>query len=132
MTDTGEPFEDRPIFNKASTLIPMDQVKKHYDNLVCGNSKRYGCKIQKDSENLFLCLVCQMLQAFGTDFFHYEKMLQERHLFQMTDTQHKQYNEALDYWTRWCDNYPRGATNIPEHLIPYHQASGLKNMSGQY
>ena len=133
MTDTGEPLEERmgATFSKASTLIPMDQVTQHFNNLVCGNANRYGCKIQKDWENLYLCLVCQMLQAFGTDFFHYERLLQERHLYQMTDLQHKQYNQAHDYWTRWSDDYPRGASGTPEHLVPINQASGLSHILGR-
>jgi hypothetical protein len=110
MTDTGEPFEDRPIFQKASTLIPMDQVKEHYNNLVCGNAKWKGCKIQKDWPNLYFCRVCMLLQAVGTAFFSDEKQLTEHMLYNMTEWQHKEYNDRLKYMTKWLDNYPRGAT----------------------
>ena len=109
--EAEEEYEKRqaePLFKSARDMIPMEQVKEVYENLQCGNAKRKGCKIQKNSANLYLCVVCQMLQAIGTDFFAYEKQLTDNMLFNMTDWQHKAYTERLEYNQKWLNNYPRG------------------------
>lgn len=112
MTDTGESIEERlgDAFTKASTLIPMDQVKEHYENLRCGNLKTKGCNVQKDFANLYYCRVCMSIQALGTDFFSDDKKITDNMLFTMQPWQHKAYNERAAYNLKWLNNYPRGAT----------------------
>lgn len=119
--------DDSP-FKKASSLIPMEQVKELYDNLKCGNHVRKGCKIQKDWPNLYYCRVCMMLQATGEAFFSDESKLTDNMLYNMTDWQHKQYNDALEYWTAWRKNYPKGASNTPEFMKPIGQGSDVDRL----
>ena len=98
-----------PLFKSAKDMIPMQQVEQHYENLQCGNAKRKGCKIPKNSANQYLCTVCQMLKSLGTDFFEYEKQLTENMLYNMTKWQHEAYNERREYNKTWLDNFSRGA-----------------------
>ena len=112
MTDTGEPGEDRPIFQKASTLVPMDQVKELFNNLRCGNYKRKGCQVPLDFPNLYYCRVCMAMQALGTTFETDDKKITDNMIEKMQPWQHKAYNDRAEYNQKWLDNYPRGATGI--------------------
>jgi hypothetical protein len=109
MTDTGEPLEERPLFNTAKSMIPMEHIQEIVDNRKCRNHV-YGCKFQT---KIFYCTCCMMHLAIGTDFFYYYDRLRaedSNYAYQMTDWQRDNFERDYDYNTKWLNNYPRGAT----------------------
>lgn len=110
MTDTGEPFEERPLFQRASAIVPMEQLREHFENLKCGNYHFKGCNIPKDYPNLYYCRVCMAVMALGTDFSADDKKITDTMINQMLPWQHQAYNTRAEYNQKWLDNYPRGAT----------------------
>lgn len=130
MTNTGEPLEDRPgyqgmskeaeeeynkrqnepLFKKATDMIPMEQVKQHFENLLCGFHKRTGCQLLVRDTSFFACIYHQAIQATGTDFFMYYKLINDNDLERMSAEQHKNLELRRRYMLSWLNNYPRGAT----------------------
>jgi hypothetical protein len=99
--------QNEPLFKSAKDMIPMKQVQEHYENLVCGYK---GCQIIKRDKSFYCCIWHQAMQAVGTDFFWYWKLINDNELDRMTSHQHTLLEERRVYMTKWCDNYPRGAT----------------------
>lgn len=108
-----EPYNKRqnePLFKKAQDMIPMEQVQEHYKNLICGYNKMDGCIVQVRDKGLYACIYHQAIQALGTDFMMYHKLINENEYYKMTPAQHKTLEERYRYNTRWIDNFPRGAS----------------------
>lgn len=101
--------QNEPLFHSAKDMIPMEQVQQHYENLLCGYNKRDGCQVIKRDKSYYACIWHQAMQALGTDFFWYYKLLTDNDLERMTTPQHKQLEERRVYMQKWMDNYPRGA-----------------------
>lgn len=98
-----------PLFKSAKDMIPMEQVQQHFENLLCGYHKRYGCNLLVRDVSFYACIWHQAMQATGTDFFLYYKLLTDNDLDRMTTQQHKQLEERRRYQQRWMDRFPRGA-----------------------
>jgi hypothetical protein len=101
--------QNEPLFKSAKAMIPMEQVKAHYENLICGYHKRDGCQLLVRDRCFYACIWHQAMQATGTDFFMYYRLLTDNDLDRMTAVQHKALEERHRYETKWCNNFPRGA-----------------------
>jgi hypothetical protein len=111
--ESAKAYEERqnePLFKNASSMIPMEQVKQHYENLMCGFHDKDGCEVIKRDRSFYACIWHQAMQAIGTDFFWYYRLVNDNELSRMSAEQHKQLEQRRKYQTSWLDNYPRGAT----------------------
>lgn len=102
--------QNEPLFKKAQDMIPMEQVKEHFENLVCGYNKRDGCNILVRDKSFYCCIYHQAIQAIGTEFMMYWKLINDNEMDRMTPQQHKRLEERYQYNVRWLDNFPRGAS----------------------
>lgn len=100
--------QNEPLFKTAKDMIPMEQVQKHYENLLCGFAKRDGCKLLVRDRSYYACLWHQAMQAVGTDFFMYYYLLNDNDLERMNARQHKLLEERRLYQQKWMDRFPRG------------------------
>jgi hypothetical protein len=101
--------QNEPLFKKAQDMLPMAQVKEHFENLVCGYHKYDGCDLLVRDSSFYACLYHQAIHAYGTDFFMYYNLLNDNELYKMTANQHKRLEDWHSYNKRWLDNFPRGA-----------------------
>lgn len=101
--------QNEPLFKTAKTMIPMEQVKQHYENLLCGYHKRTGCDLLVRDIAFYACIWHQAMNATGTDFFMYYRLFTDNDLERMTAAQHKALEDRYRYEMLWLDNYPRGA-----------------------
>ena len=102
--------QNEPLFKTAKDMIPMEQVKAHYEALVCGYHKRLGCNLLVRDPSFYCCIYHQAIQAVGTDFFLYYNLITDNDLDRMNAEQHKNLELRRRYMLAWLDNYPRGAT----------------------
>lgn len=110
--EAAKAYEERqrePLFKSARGMIPMEEVRQHYANLICGYNKRDGCKLQVRDKSLYACMYHQAIQAIGTEFFLYYNMMTETELYEMSPEQHDKLEARHRYMTKWLDNFPRGA-----------------------
>ena len=110
--EAAKEYEKRqaePLFKTAKSMIPEPLLKEHYDNLLCGYHKRDGCMVIVRDVSFYACLYHQAMQATGTDFFMYYKLLTDNDLERMTSQQHTKLQARRQYMQRWMDNFPRGA-----------------------
>jgi len=113
--EAAKAYEERqkePLFKSAKDMIPMEQTKQHFDNLICGFQKRQGCMVLVRDTSFYACLYHQAMQATGTDFFMYYGLLTDNDFERMTSQQHAKLEARRKYMQKWLDNYPRGATSI--------------------
>lgn len=96
-------------WNTAKNMIPAPQVKQHFENLLCGYHKRYGCNLLVRDVCFYACIWHQAMNATGTDFFMYYNLLTDNDLERMTAAQHKALEQRHRYELKWLDNFPRGA-----------------------
>ena len=96
-----------PLFKSAKDMIPMEQVKQHFENLKCGYK---GCQLLVRDKSFYACIWHQAIQAIGTDFLWYYKLINDNELERMSAYQHKALEARRRYMMKWCDNFPRGAT----------------------
>jgi hypothetical protein len=104
-----EKRQAEPLFQTASSMIPMAEVKQHFENLLCGYHKRYGCNLLVRDVCFYACIWHQAIQATGTDFFMYYRLINDNELDRMSAAQHTALEERHRYETKWCNNFPRGA-----------------------
>lgn len=101
--------QNEPLFQNARNMIPMEQVKAHYENLLCGFNKRTGCQLLVRDKSFYACIWHQAMQATGTDFFLYYSLITDNDLERMTAKQHTLLEQRREYQQRWMDRFPRGA-----------------------
>jgi hypothetical protein len=102
-----------PLFQNAKEMIPMEQVKQHFENLLCGYHHRYGCNLLIRDISFYACVYHQAMQATGTDFFWYYHLLTDNDLERMTAEQHTKLEQRRKYEQKWMDNFPKGAPSYP-------------------
>jgi len=102
--------QNEPLFTSAKNMIPMEQVKAHYENLVCGYNKRDGCQLLIRDKSFYCCMWHQAMQAIGTDFFFYYKNMTDNDLERMTSKQHTLLEQRREYMQKWMDRFPKGAS----------------------
>lgn len=110
--DAEEAYNKRqaePLFKSAKDMIPMEQVKEHFENLICGYHKHTGCNVLVRDPSFYCCIYHQAIQAVGTDFMMYYNLINDHELSQMSAEQHKNLELRRRYMLSWLDNYPRGA-----------------------
>lgn len=108
--DSEEDYNKRqnePLFKTSKDMIPMAQVQQHFENLICGFK---GCQVIKRDKSFYACIVHQALQAVGTDFFMYYRLINDNEMERMSPLQHTKLEQRRKYMMSWCDNFPRGAT----------------------
>lgn len=104
--------QNEPLFKSAKDMIPMEQVKAHFENLVCGYHKRDGCQLLVRDKSFYCCMWHQAMKAIGTDFFLYYNGMTDDDLQRMTAKQYSALEKRRDYMLAWMDNYPRGSIVI--------------------
>lgn len=118
-----------PLFKSAKEMIPMEQVQKHYENLLCGFNKRDGCQLLVRDRSYYACIWHQAIQSTGTDFEMYYNLLMnnENDLSKMSPDQFTKLEQKRVYEKAWMDNFPRGANmDVPDFLVPKGQGSALR------
>ena len=104
-----EKRQNEPLFKSAKEMIPIEQVRQHFENLICGYNKRYGCQLLVRDTSFYCCIYHQAMQAVGTDFMMYYRLINDNDLDRMTAQQHNLLEKRRTYMTKWLDNFPRGA-----------------------
>ena len=102
--------QEEPLFKSAKEMIPMEEVKAHYDALVCGYNKRTGCQVLVRDTSFYCCMYHQAIQAVGSDFMMYYKLINDNELDRMNPEQHRLLEQRRKYMGKWMDNFPRGAS----------------------
>jgi hypothetical protein len=97
-----------PLFKTSKDMVPMEQVRKVFDNQICGYSKRDGCKVLTRDKSFYACIVHQTFQSIGTDFFTYYNLITDEELEKMNASQHQRLEERHAYMTRWLDSFSQG------------------------
>ena len=112
--EAARDYEERqkaPLFKSARDMIPMEQLKAHQDNLVCGYNKRDGCKVLVRDKSLYACIYHQAMQAVGTDFFLYYNFINANEYAAMNDDQRDKLVQRHEYMMKWLDDFsPAGKT----------------------
>ena len=103
--------QNEPLFKSAKEMIPMEEVKAHYEALVCGYHQRTGCQVLVRDTSFYCCMYHQAMQAIGTDFMMYYKLINDNEMDRMSPLQHKALEERRRYMLRWMENFPRGASD---------------------
>lgn len=99
--------QNEPLFKKAQDMIPMEQVKQHFENLKCGHK---GCNGIVRDKIFYACIIHQALQAVGTDFTMYYNLINDNELERASSEQIRRLEKRRVYMQRWLDNFPMGAT----------------------
>lgn len=111
--DAEEAYNKRqaePLFKSAKSMMPMEQTKSYYDNLVCGYRKRDGCQILTRDKSLYACIYHQAMQSVGTDFFLYYSMINANEFAAMSDEQRDMLIQRHECMTKWLNDFsPAGA-----------------------
>lgn len=106
--DAEEAYNKRqaePLFKSARDMIPMEAVKQHFDNLICGYRKRDGCQVMVRDKSLYACIYHQCIKAIGTEFFLYYNMINANEYAAMNDDQRDKLIERKEYMTKWLNNF---------------------------
>jgi hypothetical protein len=102
--------QEEPLFKSARDLVPMEQLKEYSESLLCGYNKRTGCSLLVRDTSFYACMYHQAMQALGTDFMMYYKLMNDNELDRMSPFQHKALEQRRRYMMRWIENFPRGAS----------------------
>ena len=79
--------QKRPLFQRATEMIPREVVDARSKDYECYNHIKRACNIPKRERHLPYCAVCYCAMSYGSEFYERRAMLTTDEVFAMNGWQ---------------------------------------------